>query len=109
MDANELLKFIKEVNDDLDMEWKHVQDRIDQIGQFAKKIAADAHTRHIEKVKLEIRSRAESAIPEFRKEAEATKANYLKQKEEMEKLYGLNWEKAKLSVKLMLEEYFEKK
>lgn len=109
MDANELLKFIKEVNDDLDVEWKHVQERIDQIGQFAKKMAADAHTRRIEKVKLEIRSKAESAVPEFRKEADTAKANYLKQKEEMEKLYRQNWERVKVSVKLMLEEYFEKK
>jgi|GEM_PF-2648629 hypothetical protein len=109
MDANELLKLIKEVNDDLDMEWKQVEERIDQIGQFAKKIAADAHTKHIEKVKLEIRSKAEAAVPEFRKEAEAAKANYLKQKEKMEKLYEQNWDKVKLSVKLMLEEYLEKK
>ncbi len=109
MDANELLKFIKEVNDDLDMEWKHVQERIDQIGQFAEKIAADAYTKHIENVKLEIRTKGEAAISDFRKEGEVTKTKYLKQKEEMEKLYGQNWEKVKISIKLMLEEYFEKK
>ncbi|MGC8661793.1 MAG: hypothetical protein ACP5TZ_04750 [Nitrososphaeria archaeon] len=109
MDANELLGLIKELNDELDREWKGVLQLQDQIKEFSKKNAIDAHERYIERVKAEVKNEAESAIPEFKREAQAIKANYERQKESMEASYKQKWDEIKAHLKSIMVNYFEEK
>ncbi len=109
MEANELLNLIKEINDDLDREWKTVLQMQDQINEFSKKIAENAHEEYISRVKSEIKLNSESAIPEFKKEAEAIKENYERQKASMEEEYTKKWEEIKGNIKLIMVKYFNEK
>ncbi|MDG6926932.1 MAG: hypothetical protein JRN01_00465 [Nitrososphaerota archaeon] len=109
MDANELLALIKELNDELDNEWKKVLQMQDQIGEFSKKNAHDAHERYIQRVKAEIKNDEESAVPEFKKEVQAIKASYERQEASMQAAYKQKWDEIKAHLKSMMVDYFEEK
>jgi len=109
MDANELLNLIKEINDDLDREWKNVEQMQDQIIELSKRIAQDAHEKYINRVKSEIKSYTESEIPEIKKEVEAIKENYERQRTSMEEEYRRKWDKIKENIKSIMVKYFNEK
>lgn len=109
MDANELLGLIKELNDELDREWNSVLKSLDQIKEFSKKNAIDAHAKYIERVKSEVKNQAESAIPEFKNEALEIKANYERQEASIEQLYKQKWDEIKGHLKSIMVNYFEEK
>ncbi|MEM0097451.1 MAG: hypothetical protein QXY52_06550 [Conexivisphaerales archaeon] len=109
MDANELIGFIKEVNDELDNAWKKVLQMQDQINEFSKKNAISAYEKYIERVKSEIKNDEESAMPEFKREVQTIKANYEHQESSMQAAYKQKWDEIKTHLKSIMVNYFEEK
>ena len=107
MQADELLNYIKEINQRLDELQGKASYYAEDLKNYAKKLGEEAKKKYVESKNAEAKKILEDSKPIIEKECEDIKKNYEAEVERVDTLFKHNWEILKGIIKREIEKKIE--